>query len=150
MAEGIRIRHQDHTLETCEVCRWRAEPTGDSLVIAVRDLTEPLGVPPPPYVPPACALCNLPEPGHALIDADGRFERYKMRHVTIDTEGYGLVSAGVYDGLKHLGDHGGFDLTNTITNPPTQRIDMNANGSGPAVSVLHKMQRPITDQLIHN
>jgi len=142
MAEGIRIRHRV----------LRADPTvAPTLIVAVRDLTEPLGTPPAPYVPPACSLCGIDAPGHALVNDDGTFQRYKVRHVVIDTEGYGLVSAGVYEGLKHLADHGGFDLTNTISNPPRQTINMDANGSGtPAVMVHHKLQQLITDQLVNN
>lgn len=102
------------------------------MIVAVRDLTEP--TPNPHRVPwPACSACDLPPPGH---------EGFKTRHVTIDTDGYALVSAGVWDGLSHLVDWGGFDLVNTISNPPRQTLAFDGNGHG-KLTVHHLMQRPI-------
>ena len=99
MAEGIRIKHKSMR----------------NVLLAVRDRTERIK---PPY--PACSACGIGEPGH---------EGYKTRHVMLDNDGFGLVSAGVLDGLKHLGDLGGFDISNTVSNPPTQDIAFNSNGS---------------------
>ena len=97
MGEGIRIKHKSMR----------------NVLLAVRDRTERIK---PPY--PACSACSIPEPGH---------EGYKTRHVLLDNEGFGLVSAGVLDGLKHLGDLGGFDIHNTVSNPPTQNIAFDGN-----------------------
>ena len=134
MAEGIRIRHT--TL--------RADPTVAATTIVVcRDLTEPLNTPPPPYVPPGCGACGIPSPGHTLLNEDGTLQRYKVRHVTIDTDGYALVSSGVWEGLGHDSTHYGFAVANLISNPPTQRLRLSPNGDGPTVTVEHKMQLPI-------
>jgi len=134
MAEpGIRIRHR--TL--------RPDPTRSSeMIVAVRDLTELIegrdG-----WTPPACSACNLPEPGHGILNDGGtRWQLPKTRHVTIDTDGYALVSPGVWEGLSHLGDHGGFDLFNTVPNPPTIGISMNGDGTS-TVQVHHLLQAPI-------
>ncbi len=105
MGEGIRIKHR----------------TMKNVLLAVRDLTERVE---PPY--PACSACSIDEPGH---------EGYKTRHILLDHEGYGLVSEGVLDGLKHLGDMGGFDISNTVANPPEQNVAFNGDGT---VSVTAK------------
>ena len=96
MSEGIRIRHKTLRVEC---------------TVAVRDMTERLKSTsgealPDNYPYPGCAVCSLPSPGH-----DG----YKTRHVDIDSDGYGIVSAGVLDGLKKLGDLGGFDIENVVS-----------------------------------
>jgi hypothetical protein len=131
MADGIRIRHK--TL--------RPDPTVSAeLVVAVQDASEPFDVPPPPFVPPACSLCGLDAPGHAAM-VNGRYQWFKTRHITIDTDGYALVSQGVWEGLAHLTNHGGFDLQGHIDNPPTQTLTF--NGDGFTRQVHHLMQRPI-------
>ncbi len=99
MGEGIRIRHKTMT----------------NVLLAVRDLTERVD---PPY--PACSACSIDSPGH---------EGFKTRHILLDGEGYGLVSPGVLEGLRHLGDMGGFDIANTVTNPPTQTVAFDGNGN---------------------
>lgn len=98
MAEGLRIRHT--TLR-------------GPAIVAVRDLTE--RIPNPRRIPwPGCSVCNLPAPGH---------EGYKTRHVTIDSDGYGLVSEGVWEGLCHLADKGGFEYANPVPEPPKIHVD---------------------------
>lgn len=117
LSEGIRIRH--NTLR-------------GPLTVAVRDLTErirnPHGLP-----WPGCSVCALPSPGH---------EGYKTRHVQIDHDGYGLVSQGVWEGLCHLVDRGGFELMNTISNPPRLIVALGSDG-GVTTTVQHKMPVPI-------
>jgi hypothetical protein len=133
MAEGLRIRHD--TL--------RPDPgVAATTIVVCRDLTEPLNTPPPPYEPPGCGVCGMEPPGHSLLNEDGTLQRYKVRHVTIDTDGYALVSAGVWEGLSHDRYRYGFNLVNTISNPPTLRLNLNPNGNH-AVVVEHKMQLPI-------
>jgi len=123
MAEGLRVRHTE----------LRPPEGHEQMIVAVRDLTE--RIPNPRNVLwPGCSICSLPSPGH---------EGYKTRHVTIDRDGYGLVSAGVWEGLCHLGDQGGFELENTITNPPKQTLSFDGNGHS-KLTVHHRLQRPIT------
>ena len=95
-------------------------------------------------MPPACSAFRLPEPGHAEL-VDGTYRRWKTRHVTIDTDGYALVSPGVWEGLRHMdisGGDSGFNLHNTVPNPPTIGISMNGDGTS-TVQVHHLLQRPI-------
>lgn len=104
MGEGIRIKHKSMS----------------NVLLAVRDRTERVQ---PPY--PACSACGIDEPGH---------EGFKTRHILLDNDGFGLVSVGVLDGLKHLGDLGGFAIENTVSNPPAQTIAFDSNG-GATVTV---------------
>ncbi len=120
MAEGLRVRHT--------VLRG-------PLIVAVRSMKE--RAPNPTNAPwPGCSICKILSPGH---------EGYKTRHVEIDADGYGLVSVGVWRGLQRLDDHGGFELVNTITNPPHQEIIFGAHGETRKV-IHHKMTRPIVSQ----
>ncbi len=121
MREGLRVRHTK---------------LKGPMVVAVRDRTEK--IPNKNNSPwPGCSICQLPSPGH-----DG----YKTRHVTIDAEGEGIVSVGVWEGLKNLYDRGGFELVNTVTNPPNQKIDFEhtLKGAEGKLTVVQKVQNPIT------
>lgn len=129
MAEGIRIKHK--TMKA---------PQGSPgfMILAIRDKSERLKATdgsklPDDYPYPACSVCNIPSPGH---------EGYKTRHIEIDTEGYAIVSSGILEGLAHHVDHGGFDIINTISNPPRQIIAMGADGNFTR-TVVHKVPRQI-------
>lgn len=120
MAEGIRIRHT--TLR-------------GPAIVAVRDITERIiNKPGVPYR--ACAVCNLPSPGH---------EGFKTRHVEIDSDGYGIVSPGVWEGLRHLIDQGGFEAVNPVPEPPAIHLDMNKGTK----RLIHKYVPPILGATIH-
>jgi len=118
--EGLRVRHS--------VVRGPA-------IVAVRDVTEP--TPNPRRVPwPACSVCDIPSPGH---------EGFKTRHVWVDSEGYGIVSEGVWEGLCHLADRGGFDYVNPVPEPPTLHVDMNSGRR----KLLHKFVAPILKEQLN-
>jgi len=125
--EGIRIRHK--TL--------KAPGNDPYMIIAIVAKYEKRID--PPY--PACSICSLPgwRKNPALVV---NHEGYKTRHIKIDQEGYAIVSRGVLEGLSGLLDHGGFDIINVISNPPTQKITMGADGTFTA-EVVHKMPREI-------
>ena len=117
MAEGLRVRHS--TLR-------------GPLIVAVRSLKETIANPTgAPW--PGCTICGLKSPGHS---------GFKMRHIAIDSDGFGLVSSGVWAGLCTLDDRGGFMLENTISNPPRIELKLGA-AADKAVVVHHKMTRPI-------
>ena len=117
MAEDIRVRHTE---------------LRGPLVVAVRDLTE--RIPNPRRVPwPGCSICSLPSPGH---------EGFKTRHVEIDADGCGIVSEGVWEGLCHLFDNGGFVAENPVAAPPRQSITFQPDGTT-KLEVHHRIQRPI-------
>jgi len=102
------------------------------MTVALRDMTRrgELGDA-PEY--PGCGACQLPPPGH---------EGYHTKHIRIDSDGYGLVSAPYWEDIKKYVDHGGFVFVNPVPEPPRQGIDFGANGSG-KLTVFHKMTRPI-------
>ena len=119
MAEGLRIRHT--TLR-------------GPAVVAVRDLTE--RVPDWYKNPRGCAVCRLPAPGH---------EGYKTRHVEIDSDGYGIVSSGVWEGLCHLADRGGFDYANPVPEPPKVHVDFHRG----VTWLEHKFVPPILKEQVY-
>lgn len=107
------------------------------MIVAVRDLTE--RIPNPKQLPwPGCGQCRIPTPGH---------EGWKTRHVTIDNEGYGIVSSGVWEGLCHLVDRGGFEAVNPVPSPPRQGLNFNNQGAV-TTQVFHRVQQPITAKLL--
>lgn len=120
MAEGIRIRHT--------VIRGPA-------IVAVRDLTE--RIPNPRRIPwPGCSACGIPSPGH---------EGFKTRHITVDADGYAIVSSGVWEGLSHLIDHGGFVFENPVPEPPTLHVNLGKKTQW----LEHKFVVPILKEHVH-
>lgn len=96
MAEGVRIRP---TVD-------RNVPAG-SLVV-VRDVARP-------FVPPhsVCSTCGVP---HTC----------KTYHLQLDADGCVMVSATVWAKLQAMVDRGGFELVNTVAEPPRQTLQVSA------------------------
>ena len=119
---GIRVRH---------------ESLRGPMIVAVRDKTQRI---PNKYNAPwnGCAACHIPSPGH---------EGYKTRHVSIDADGEGIISDGVWEGLCHLYARGGCEAVNSVTNPPRIGIDFN-KPAGATLTVYHRLQQPITARLL--
>ena len=122
MAEGVRIRHA--------VARGPA-------IVAVRD-TSHRGLPDPDGNYPGCSACSLPSPGP---------EGYKTKHVRVDADGYGIVSAEYWLDLQRFVDNGQFEYANPVPEPPRQQLLVVARADGTIADsklvVHHKMARLI-------
>lgn len=122
MAEGIRIRH--------------ITGTGPA-VIAIKDLSEPFDATNGRW--PACSICGIPEMAEGIPMGH---QGFKTRHVTVDADGYAIVSAGVWEGISKFVDNGGFELVNTVPAPPAVTMSFK-NGRDPHITVHHKVPREI-------
>lgn len=136
MAEGIRIKHVTDAANA---------------IIAVRDITEPFtpvpgwvdvpGIGPVHYDEtwPACAQCNIPA---SKADAPIAHQGYKTRHIRLGPDGTTIVSEGVWAGLSKFIDNGGFEIVNTVPNPPAVTLSFR-EGRDPHITVHHKVPREI-------
>lgn len=145
MAEGIRIRH--------------VTDVGPA-VIAVKDITEPLeptevGLPQAlayatvlgvtttsTRVWLACSVCRLP---HTPEEHPMGHQGFKARHIRLDSDGTAIVSEGVWAGLSKFVDNGGFEIVNTVPNPPAVTMSFR-QGRDPHITVHHKVPREIRSQ----
>lgn len=91
--EGIRIRHKSLK----------------SILIVVRDPARPIHSPHPGYVFAPCRTCGLPH-------------NCKTYHFDLDAEGTVLVSSGVLKELKKMENNAGFNVVNTVSDPPKQKV----------------------------
>ncbi len=94
MADGVRIR-------------FVGAEVPDNALIIVRDITRPF-TPAPDQI---CRLCHRPHD-------------CKTYHIQLNGDGTALVSTTIWKHLSLLYDDGGFELVNTVKEPPAQKIAM--------------------------
>ena len=92
--EGIRIRHK----------------TLKGVLMVLRDQKRPIPNP-HNYKLPVCQTCMY-------------VHDVKTYHLLLDDEGTIIVSTTVYNRIMALGDQGGFEMSNTVHQPPTQGISV--------------------------
>jgi hypothetical protein len=100
MADGIRIQPQPARLKAQDVL------SAANRLFIVRDVSRPL---PPNKSRPACRLCGHPH-------------EYKTYHLQLDGEGTIIVSTTIWENMRKLFDHGGFEEVNVVAKPPAQGI----------------------------
>jgi hypothetical protein len=128
MAGGVRIRHVTDVAP---------------VIIAVRDITEPIKNPKNRNWP-GCSICGIPpSPADAPIGHQG----FKTRHITLDADGTAIVSPAVWAGLSKFVDAGGFTLDGTVANPPAVTLSFQ-KGRDPSITVHEKVPQELTTEFL--
>lgn len=100
MAEGVRIQPQPDRLKAQNI-----ESAAHRLFI-LRDRSRPFTDNPNRSI---CVTCGTPH-------------ECKTYHLKMGADGTTIVSTGVWEQLQRMPDHGGFEIVNTVTEPPAQGI----------------------------
>jgi hypothetical protein len=85
----------------------------------------------PEYATPiVCPRCNPTKDGSI------RIHYYKAHHITLDENGNGIISEGVYNAILEADPHGlaGLEVVNEVKDPPPLTIGMGALGQPEVIS----------------
>lgn len=96
MADGVRIQLTAERRAQYPNVSW-----GNRMIV-VRDVTRPLP-------PTACRICAHPHD-------------CKTYHLKLEADGTVIVSTTIWDNMRKLFDHGGFEEVNVVGAPPAQGI----------------------------
>lgn len=99
MADGIRIQPQP--------ARLAAEGITDvaGRLFIIRDVSRP-----------------IPQPNTNVCRVCGHPHECKTYHLQLDADGTVMVSTTVWEHMRKLFDHGGFEEVNVVSEPPDQQV----------------------------
>lgn len=142
MAEGIRIRHETKVGPAVIAVRDRETPIAPTEVGRVRAVAAANALNVTTYrtsVWNECSACSIPE---TPSDHPMGHQGFKTRHITVDADGYAIVSEGVWAGLHKYVDDGGFAVINTVPDPPPVTMNFE-KGRDTKITVHHKVPREL-------